>query len=157
MVEQMQEGGRDLEQERRCVFCELVQGKAPISKIAETKNTLAFSALDDGYPLLITKEHIRDVFDPRLDLKTQKELGVMTTKLSRVLREVDGVDSVTIVSNNGPYAGQEIPHFHVHIMPRFPGDGRVRLSRGIRLSRAELDIKAQNYRIRMQQSRLESH
>lgn len=151
------EGERDVEQERACVFCEIAEGRAPASKIAETKNTLAFAALEDGYPLLITREHFRDIFDPNLDLETQQELGIAMTSLSRVVKEMDAVTSVTIVSNNGPDAGQEIPHLHIHIMPRFLGDGRIKLNRGTRLSRVELDIKAQNYKIRMQQPRLEPH
>lgn len=148
------EGPVSHEQNGVCVFCEIIRGDAPASRITEGTHTLAIAAREDGYPLVITRKHVEDIFDPELDTATQQEIGVMVVELGNLVKVTDGVGSVTIISNNGTDAGQEVPHLHFHVMPRLPGDRKVRLSRGNTLSRDELDARAQNYAIRLQQLRI---
>ena len=132
-----------------CTFCEIVAGRLPASKITETDRVLVFTALEDGYPLLVTKRHVTDILDRALDRETAMELGVLQVKMAHVVKEAEGVNSITIASNNGPDAGQEIPHLHVHIIPRFPNDNRVSIKRGTRLSREDLNQKAENYKSKL--------
>lgn len=128
-----------------CVFCGIVEGKVPGGIIHKTERTTSFTALDGGYPLIVTNRHFRDWTDPELDEETMKELVMAQTHLVRAVMAT-GAAGVSIISNNSRAAGQEIDHLHVHIMSRTPGDSLVRFNRGERLTREQLDGKASLYR-----------
>ncbi len=121
-----------------CIFCLIADGKIPSKKIYEDSKVLAFldiNPVTEGHTLVIPKTHydtISQVPDP--------ELGVIfgvVKKLATNMKEKLGADGLNIMQNNGKAAGQEIPHFHVHIIPRKVGDGRFTLRAG---KKAEGDI-----------------
>lgn len=134
--------------EAGCVFCDIVNGRIPGSMISKTERTVSFTALEGGYPLIVTRRHIRDWSDPALDEATMRELVMAQVRLVRAVMATEAA-GVSIISNNGGAAGQEIDHLHIHIMARTAGDRLVRLNRGERLTRKQLDDKASLYRVQL--------
>jgi len=101
-----------------------VSGKIPAYKVYEDNNTLAFldiNPLSKGHTLVIPKMHVRQIEE-----LSEKELEILfktVWKLTKYVQIATGTASSLIGINNGPESGQEIPHIHVHIIPRSKGDG----------------------------------
>lgn len=134
--------------EAKCVFCGIVNGRIPGSIISETEQTVSFTALEGGYPLIVTRRHIRDWSDPALDEETLKELVIAQVRLVRAVMATEAA-GVSIISNNGGAAGQEIGHLHIHIMARTLDDRLVRFNRGERMDRGQLDERASLYKAQL--------
>ena len=107
-----------------CLFCKIVAGEIPATKVYEDKNTLAFldiNPVNPGHTLIIPKKHSRNIFD------IEKEDLVNVTnniqKIAKAIKKGLNPDGINIISNNEPAAGQVIFHTHTHIVPRFTGDG----------------------------------
>ena len=102
-----------------CIFCRIVQGNAPSYKVYEDQHTVAFLDLNpvaDGHVLLITREHKQYIED--LPEETSEALMKALVKIvPPIQRAMEATDS-NIGINNGPNAGQIIPHVHIHIIPR---------------------------------------
>ena len=107
-----------------CLFCKIVKGELPSSKIYEDEDTLAFLDLfpvNKGHSLVISKEHYENIFDvPEESLS--KISSVMKNVADAVKKGVNA-DGISIAQSNGKDAGQVIPHIHFHVMPRFKDDG----------------------------------
>ncbi|KQC13446.1 MAG: hypothetical protein APR63_00550 [Desulfuromonas sp. SDB] len=103
----------------QCVFCQIVEGRSPVSIIMETGKTLAFldlTQLNPGHVLVIPKQHYVDIYDiPELILQ---EVICTVKKTSTLLRENLKVYDLSIWQSSGKLAGQEIMHFHFHLLPR---------------------------------------
>jgi len=107
-----------------CVFCKIVNSEIPCFKIYETDNTLAFldiSQITKGHTLVIPKKHYRDLLS--LDPDIAKEISEAVLEVTHILKTKLGVDNFNLLNNSGPLAGQEVPHFHMHILPRYENDG----------------------------------
>lgn len=107
-----------------CLFCKIIKEDIPSSKIYEDERTFAFldiNPVNPGHTLVVPKKHSHNLFDVE-----EKDLhAVMSTvkKLSIAIKKALGADGVNIEMNNDPAAGQVIFHAHMHIVPRFEGDG----------------------------------
>jgi histidine triad (HIT) family protein len=107
-----------------CIFCAIVDGEIPGRIVQEDDETLAFldaNPLAEGHTLVIPKAHHERVDDLPADLA-----GAVGRAIAAVAPAVeDAVDApaTTIAYNNGEAAGQEVPHVHAHVVPRFPDDG----------------------------------
>jgi diadenosine tetraphosphate (Ap4A) HIT family hydrolase len=103
----------------RCAFCSL-----PASRIVEV--TSHFWLIRDGYPispghsLVIPKRHIQSFFD--LTLNEQPELLDLLHRAKQSLDQEYAPQGYNIGINDGPAAGQTIPHLHIHLIPRYSGD-----------------------------------
>ena len=107
-----------------CIFCAIVAGDIPARTIFETDDLLAFldaNPLARGHTLVIPKGHYERVAE--LPPSIRDELFGAIGRLTPLIESVVKADATTIGINNGPVAGQEIPHVHGHIVPRFSGDG----------------------------------
>jgi histidine triad (HIT) family protein len=107
-----------------CIFCEVINGSVPSFKIYEDDEFLAIldrfpSAL--GHALIMPKTHAQDVF--ALNAETAKGLFPLAKRVAEALRAELGCDGINILQNNGEAAGQSVNHLHVHVIPRFYGDG----------------------------------
>ncbi|PIS05539.1 MAG: HIT family protein [Candidatus Buchananbacteria bacterium CG10_big_fil_rev_8_21_14_0_10_42_9] len=107
-----------------CIFCKIVTGDIPSTKVYEDDNFLAFldiAPITPGHTLVIPKEHVTDTLD--MDENTLKELAVRVKKIAHAI--VDGLDvkALNIGVNNGADAGQVVFHAHWHLIPRRPNDG----------------------------------
>ena len=106
------------------IFDKIVAGEIPARTVHETDTTLAFldaNPLAPGHTLVIPKEGYERVGD--LPASLSADLFGAVHELTPRIEEAVDADAITIGINDGPAAGQEIPHVHVHIVPRFDGDG----------------------------------
>ena len=107
-----------------CVFCKIIKSEIPCHKIYEDENTISFldiNPIAEGHALVIPKTHATLVED--LNNDNISSIFETTQNISKKLRETLGKPSTTIAIHNGKEAGQEIPHVHVHIIPRDAVDG----------------------------------
>jgi len=105
-----------------CIFCNIVSGKIPARKIHETSKSLAFLdafPLIKGHTLVIPKTHYTKIQEmtesDNADLF--ETVRILTGKIERL------APSSLVAVHNGKESGQEIPHVHVHIIPRRQEDG----------------------------------
>lgn len=108
----------------QCLFCRLVAGEIPSARVYEDDWTLAFMDIGQvtpGHVLVASKRHASDLFE-----LTPEEAGaVMRTaqKVAQAVREVFQPSGLTLFQANGKDGGQTVFHFHLHVVPRHPGDG----------------------------------
>ncbi len=108
---------------KNCLFCKIIKGDIPSTKIYEDKRFLAFldiNPINRGHTLLIPKKHSRNIFD--IDNQTLQRISLIIKKLSTAIKESLNVDGINIHINNEPAAGQVIFHTHIHIIPRLIDD-----------------------------------
>lgn len=107
-----------------CIFCKLVKGEIPSSKVYEDEKFLAFldiSPINKGHALVIPKEHFENLIETPDEL--MGDLWVMVKKIAKAVKQATGADGINFGSNNGRAAGQIILHTHIHVIPRFSDDG----------------------------------
>jgi len=105
-----------------CIFCKIVQGKIPARKIMETEKTLAFLdafPLTKGHILVIPKNHYVKI----QEMKKEENIDLFDTVRVMAGRTERLASSSLIAIHNGKESGQEVPHVHVHIIPRNTDDG----------------------------------
>ena len=104
-----------------CIFCKIAKKEIPAKIITETENTIAFLdafPLSRGHTLIIPKHHYEKVQDITVDDNTD-----LFETLHKVISKVDKITGSTLLAiHNGKESGQEIPHVHVHLIPRQPDD-----------------------------------
>jgi histidine triad (HIT) family protein len=102
-----------------CIFCKIVEGAAPSHKVYEDQHTLAFLDINpvaDGHVLVITKHHQQ--FVEALPEELYNALFDSLKGLVKPIQAAFDAPASNIFINNGPNAGQLIPHVHIHIIPR---------------------------------------
>jgi histidine triad (HIT) family protein len=104
-----------------CIFCKIVSGQIPTRIIKETLYSVAFLdafPLAKGHTLVIPKNHHIKIQD-----MSEQENSDLFSLVYQVLTKVDKLTGATLVAiHNGKEAGQEIPHVHVHLVPRSASD-----------------------------------
>lgn len=134
----------------KCIFCEIVKGNAPSMKVYEDEFTLAFMDIAkdvDGHILVIPKVHCENILDCTYDA-LNKTMDTVK-KISNHLTDECGYDGVDILNANGKEAGQTVPHFHMHIIPRKHNDGLGGAGQWPIFSGAKFDIKAMHKKLMM--------
>ncbi|MFC4448627.1 HIT family protein [Halorussus aquaticus] len=107
-----------------CIFCQIVEGDIPSRTVFEDDTAMAFldaNPLAPGHTLVIPKEHHETLEETPEDVAAHV-FGVLHRLNTAVEHAVDA-DGTNVAFNNGEAAGQEVPHVHGHIIPRFEGDG----------------------------------
>lgn len=135
-----------------CIFCRIVARQAPASIVAETADALAFMDINQpvpGHVLVIPKAHVQDIYS--LDAETAAAVFDLTVQVAKAVKLALQPDGVNLYQSNERAAGQEVFHFHVHVIARYVGDrDRVRLVWQPNLPpRAELDRLAAAIRARL--------
>ena len=107
-----------------CIFCKIVTGEIPSEKVYEDDRVLAFldiNPLNDGHLLVIPKAHAATIFE----ISEADLLAVMsaTHKLAAAVQKALNPDGANLLQLNGRAANQMVAHLHVHIGPRWSGDG----------------------------------
>jgi len=107
-----------------CVFCKMVAGQIPVTKIYEDEVVLSFldiGPISDGHTLVIPKQHFEGLHDcpPQLLSQVVSRLG----KIAKAIITAMYSDGYNLLCNNGRAAGQIVEHLHFHIIPRRTGDG----------------------------------
>ena len=108
----------------KCIFCEIVAGRLPAFKLYE--DDLFIAILDRfpvtvGHTLIIPKFHAADIFG--LCEKEAPQIMPLAQKIAGKIKEVLNPDGFNILQNNGKAAGQVVFHYHMHVIPRYKGDG----------------------------------
>ena len=106
-----------------CIFCRIVKGELPASKIHEDAHTMSFMnimAAHPGHALVIVKPHAANIFE--LDDALAGSVFQATAKVARAVKAATGCDGVTLFQANEVAGGQTVFHFHIHVLPRFADD-----------------------------------
>ena len=107
-----------------CVFCKIINGALPCFKVYEDDDVLAFMDIAgdvDGHLLVVPKKHVKSILD--CDGETLAHLMTAVKKISNHLVDNCGYDGVNLLNASDESAGQSVPHFHIHIIPRKVRDG----------------------------------
>jgi len=107
-----------------CVFCKIVAKQIPASVVYEDEYTLAFMDLgqvNPGHVLVALKAHAENVY--ALDDAQAAAVFRSVARVSRAIRAAFAPQGLSVYQANGKAAGQTVFHLHVHLVPRFEGDG----------------------------------
>jgi len=102
-----------------CIFCKIIKGEIPCHKVYEDENCLAFldiNPVSSGHTLLIPKKHHKMLVDTPDELLAV--LMIKVKKLMRIIKTAVNCDYVVL-----SVIGIDVPHFHIHLIPRFYNDG----------------------------------
>ncbi|MFQ8309722.1 HIT family protein [Streptococcus pyogenes] len=103
-----------------CIFCSIIQGDIPSSKVYEDEQVLAFldiSQTTKGHTLVIPKQHVRNLLE--MTAETASHLFARIPKIARAIQLATGATAMNIINNNEALAGQTVFHAHVHLVPRY--------------------------------------
>lgn len=109
---------------RSCPFCAIVDGDAPAHVVDEDAGTLAFldiAPFTKGHTLVIPKQHTDDLWSA--DVDTAAALMRTAHRVAARMREVFAPDGVNLLQATRAIAFQTVFHLHVHVIPRYAGDG----------------------------------
>ena len=109
-----------------CIFCKLANGVFETNVIYEDDDfTVILDAgpANRGHSLIIPKEHYANIYEIPGD--TAGKAFILAKKLAAHMTDKLKCDGFNIVQNNGEAAGQTVFHFHMHLIPRFKGDGAM--------------------------------
>ncbi|WP_066394689.1 HIT family protein [Neobacillus mesonae] len=108
-----------------CIFCKIVNGEIPSSKVFENEHVVAFmdiSQVTKGHTLVIPKVHKENLYE--LTPEIAKNIFEVVPTIANALKTEFELVGLNLVNNNGEKAGQTVFHFHVHLIPRYgKGDG----------------------------------
>mgnify|MGYP000286184194 FL=1 len=111
-----------------CIFCKIVAGEIPASKVYDDDHFLAFldiSQVTPGHTLVIPKKHARNLLE-----MTPDETAALFNIVSRVTKKVESAtqpQGMNIISNMEEIAGQSVFHTHVHILPRYSQEDDLKI------------------------------
>lgn len=106
-----------------CVFCKILKGEIPCTKIYEDDMVLAFldiAPFNPGHTVIVPKEHQHS--STAIDTEYLKAIIAIAPKIGAALMRATGAEGFNILQNNGRVAGQVVPHVHFHVIPRFADD-----------------------------------
>lgn len=108
-----------------CIFCRIANGEIPSKTLYEDE---AFRVILDlgpatkGHALILPKDHAADLYE--LPEETAAAVMKLAKRMAETLRDRLHCDGLNLVQNNGETAGQTVPHFHLHLIPRYRNDGQ---------------------------------
>ncbi len=105
-----------------CIFCKIIKNELPSKTIYEDdilKIIMNINPATDGHLLIIPKEHVVNLMDTNNETITHA-LDIVREKIFPLLKEKLNCEGLTLAQNNG--LGQEIKHYHIHLIPRYPDD-----------------------------------
>ena len=108
-----------------CVFCKIRDGEIPSMRVYEDERTMAImdiNPLNSGHCLVIVKTHAPTVWDA--DPEDLQAAITAAQKVALALRTVVKPDGLNMLQANGPAAFQSVPHYHLHLIPRWNNDGK---------------------------------
>lgn len=142
-----------------CIFCDIISGRAPASRILETRRVLVLIPIrpkSDGHCLVVPKQHATRL--DAVDDDTLREMAIVVKRLAKAMH----LRSYNVLQNSGPESNDAgvphdrpfIEHVHVHLIPRQGGDGiRVMDASSTAPSREMLDRMAARVRRKLRQAR----
>ena len=124
-----------------CIFCKIISGDIPAKVLKETQHSVSFLdafPVAKGHTLVIPKNHREKLQD--LNEAENKDLFSLVHQMTSKIDSITGATLLAI--HNGKEAGQEVPHLHVHLIPRSKSDsaGAVHSMFGSPLTLTESEI-----------------
>ncbi|RZT17571.1 histidine triad (HIT) family protein [Kribbella sp. VKM Ac-2569] len=110
-----------------CIFCGIVAGTIPSTRVAETDRAIAFMDINPGttgHLLVVPREHSTDLRDAAPEDLTAATL-LAQSLVSRVIDRLEGATGANLLSCIGSDAWQSVFHTHLHVIPRYPNDPLV--------------------------------
>lgn len=107
-----------------CLFCKIISGEIPSNKVYEDNAVFAFLDIypaSEGHTLIAPKKHYSNFTD--MSTEDVASLFEAARKITAAVEKTFSAQGSNIGINNGEVAGQEVPHVHVHVIPRKKGDG----------------------------------
>lgn len=107
-----------------CIVCDLAAGRVPRWVVHETDRVICFLPLElnaYGHTVIAPKSHFADLYD--LPEGLLQEVVVTAKRLAAHYKQVLNATGINLLHASGADAGQSVPHFHLHLLPRFAGDG----------------------------------
>jgi len=134
-----------------CIFCKIAQKEAPASVVYENAEAMAFldiNPLQLGHTLVIPKRHFANIWD--IDESVLTKVVSVTKLVAKKMATALDTEGINTFSASGKSAGQEIQHFHIHVIPIGRGE-RTKFvdwwsSKISTVERSELDKLAQKLR-----------
>ncbi len=134
---------------KNCIFCSIIEGEIPASVVLDSADIVAFldaSPINTGYTIVVPRRHVA-----AFTQLNPAETGSLATAVQRIatsLKErLPGCVGITLSLADGEDAGQEVPHVHFHVIPRYAADGFGWRRFGQPAGRVELDAVAAQLRI----------
>lgn len=123
-----------------CIFCKIANGEIPSGTIYEDelfRVILDLGPATRGHALILPKDHASDLYE----LPEETAAGAMKVakQIALKMKEKLHCDGLNLVQNNGEAAGQTVKHFHLHLIPRYEGDGQKILWNPGSATKEELD------------------
>lgn len=106
-----------------CIFCKIVAGEIPSSRVYEDAAVYAFldlSQVTKGHTLVIPKKHTKDIYETSDEIAG--ELFARVPKIAKAIKETYQPLGINMLSNTGEAAGQSVFHLHMHLIPRYEKD-----------------------------------
>ena len=132
-----------------CIFCDIVAGVAPGSVVSEDEVVTAFMDLqpvNPGHVLVVPKQHATGLAD--LPSPTGSRMMEVALEVASSIRSTLEPDGTNLFLADGAAAGQEVFHVHLHVVPRYFGDGfRLHVDYDDPPNRAALDQLAEELRL----------
>lgn len=107
-----------------CIFCKIANGEIPAATLYEDEDfrvILDLGPASKGHALILPKSHSANLYE--LPDELAGKAMILAKKMAAKLKEALHCDGLNIVQNNGEAAGQTVHHFHIHLIPRYEGDG----------------------------------
>ena len=107
-----------------CIFCRIVAKQIPATVVHEDEDTLAFmdiGQVNPGHVLVTVKKHADNIF--ALDEAQAAAVFRSAAKVARAIRGAFEPQGLSVYQANGRAAGQTVFHLHIHLVPRYEGDG----------------------------------
>jgi histidine triad (HIT) family protein len=106
-----------------CLFCRIVAGEIPSTRVDEDERTVAFMDINPatrGHALVVPREHSRDLHE--IGAEDLAACAAMAQRVANRARDRLGADGVNLLNSCGRVAWQTVFHFHVHVIPRYAND-----------------------------------
>ena len=106
-----------------CLFCKIVAGEIPATRVAEDDRTIAFMDINPatrGHVLVIPREHAKDLLE--IDPEDLAAVAEAAQRLAATMPDRLGADGVNLLNSCGRAAWQTVFHFHIHVIPRYDAD-----------------------------------
>ena len=107
-----------------CIFCKIASGEIPSATLYEDEDfrvILDLGPASKGHALILPKEHYANIYEIPDELA--EKVIKLAKKMASAMTKALGCDGFNLVQNNGEAAGQTVFHFHMHLIPRYKGDG----------------------------------
>lgn len=134
--------------EQGCIFCGIVAGLAGVSLVHEDETAVVFMALHPivpGHLLVVPRRHVVGLED--IDAATSAHVWSVGHEMARALRRSSiRSEGINMFVSDGAVAFQTVFHFHLHVIPRYAGDGWTILPPEVARDRSLLDAEAQAIR-----------